>query len=270
MDRATLITAMGNSVISDEECAAFNEALLRSGCTTVNRAAMFCAQIGHESVGLRYYEEIASGSAYEWRSDLGNNQPGDGVRFKGRGPIQVTGRANYTTLSAWAYEHGYVPTRTYFVDNPTQLGTIRYGFLGAVWYWTVARNMNSYADRGDIYGATVAVNGGTNGLQDRTNRWNLCLTLGQALLPTQPEEIDMAAKDDIIGFIKTYVGPLISDVKDIRQQLTGGRDSGQYPGWKQLGQNDKGQNFTIVDSLADARQRIISLEADIKALKEGK
>lgn len=79
----------------------------------------------------------------------------------------------------------------------------------------------------------------------------------------------MAAKDDIIGFIKAYVGPLISDVKDIRQQLTGGRDSGQYPGWKQLGQNDKGQNFTIVDSLADARGRIIALEKRITEL-EGK
>ena len=52
MDRATLITAMGNSVISDEECAAFNEALIRSGCITVNRAAMFCAQIGHGLLGF--------------------------------------------------------------------------------------------------------------------------------------------------------------------------------------------------------------------------
>ena len=57
--------------------------------------AGFLAQLAHESGQLRYMEEIASGSAYEGRRDLGNTQPGDGVRFKGRGPIQLTGRSNY-------------------------------------------------------------------------------------------------------------------------------------------------------------------------------
>ena len=52
-------------------------------------------QLAHESVSLRYFEEIASGSAYEGRRDLGNIHPGDGVRYKGRGPIQLTGRSNY-------------------------------------------------------------------------------------------------------------------------------------------------------------------------------
>lgn len=95
----------------------------------------------------------------------------------------------------------------------------------------------------------------------------------------------MAATDDIIGFIKTYVGPLISDVKDIREQLTGSRDlvyvndgkggkridwAASFKGWKQLGQNPDGSNKTVVDSLADARARIIALEVEVKALKEGK
>ncbi|MGC5249488.1 hypothetical protein ACPXB3_21490 [Gordonia sp. DT219] len=84
------------------------------------------------------------------------------------------------------------------------------------------------------------------------------------------EDIDMAAKDDIIGFIRDYVGPIGSDVKDIRQQLTGGRDAGEYPGWRQLGQNDKGQNLTVVDSLADARNRIIALEKVVAELKAAK
>ena len=67
--------------------------------TTKARAEMFLAQLFHESIMLSTFEEIASGAAYEGRKDLGNVQRGDGVRFKGRGPIQVTGRANYKWMS---------------------------------------------------------------------------------------------------------------------------------------------------------------------------
>jgi predicted chitinase len=112
---------------------------------------MWCAQIGHESGGLRYMEEIADGSAYEGRTDLGNTQPGDGRRFRGRGPLQVTGRHNYTKLSKWAYDKGLAQSPTFFVDQPEQLSSDRYGFVGTQWYWTVARpSLNVYADNGDL------------------------------------------------------------------------------------------------------------------------
>lgn len=182
-----------------ELAPAFGEAMRQANCTTVERAAMWCSQIGHESAGLRYMEEIASGAAYEGRKDLGNTISGDGVRFKGRGPIQITGRHNYTKLSQWAHSRGYVPSPTFFVDNPAKLADNTYGFLGPVWYWTVARDMNSYADRRDIVGGSKAVNGGTNGLPDRTVRWNKALAMGERLLsllaPTPDEGTDDLTPD---------------------------------------------------------------------------
>lgn len=202
LDLDVFIGAMGNNPhVSRQRYAqllpAFERALRQANCTTVERAAMFFAQLGHESAGLRYMEEIASGAAYEWRADLGNNVAGDGVRYKGRGPIQVTGRHNYTKLSQWAHSQGYVDSPTFFVDQPHLLSNDEYGFLGAVWYWTVARDMNRYADARDILGASIAVNGGRNGLQDRTDRWKHALTYGAALLPGDEEEDPLASKDVI-------------------------------------------------------------------------
>ena len=196
MKAAILAQAMGNRwSLTDYERYApgFNEAMLAAGCTTVRRAAMWCAQLGHESAGLLYMEEIASGSAYEGRADLGNTQAGDGVRFKGRGPIQVTGRANYTAVSAWAYAHDLVPTARFFVDNPAQLASDRYGFIGPVWYWTVARSdINALCDAGDLTTVTRRINGGTNGIDDRRSRYNRCLALGEAILPTEGDTMSYA------------------------------------------------------------------------------
>jgi predicted chitinase len=172
-------------------------ALHRAGCTTGNRVSMFAAQIGAESGSLRWTEELASGAAYNWRSDLGNNYAGDGPRYKGRSFIQITGRANYAMLSRWAHREGYVPTDDYFLNNPYALANDEHAFLGPVWYWTVARNMNAYADRGDVYGATLAVNGGTNNLSGRTARWNKCRSLGNAVLPGPPPPKELKLDPDV-------------------------------------------------------------------------
>jgi predicted chitinase len=185
MDQITLVEAMDNRYISDAELAAFNQAMVRADITSVRRAAMWCAQLGHESVGLRYYEEIWGPSQQQltYQGRMGNINPGDGERFKGRGPIQVTGRENYTELSRWAYAEGYVFTPDEFVRRPELLAQVEYGFLGAVWYWTTQRPLNEYSDQGDLEKATRAINGGTWGIDDRRRRYERCLQLGERLLP---------------------------------------------------------------------------------------
>ena len=185
MDVATMRRAFPSlgAARAAELNSGLNTALRLAGCTTVKRAAMFCAQVGEESINLTAPTELASGAEYEGRADLGNTHAGDGVRFKGRGFIQITGRFNYGELSRWAHAKGLVPSATYFIDHPGQLATDEYVWLGPIWYWTVARPMNHFADAGNIDGATKAINGGLNGISDRTNRWHLCLKLGKAILP---------------------------------------------------------------------------------------
>ncbi len=231
-----LSEAMGGSLPIEryrELLPGFVNAMVAAQCTTVERAAMFCAQIGHESAGLRYMEEIADGSAYNGRADLGNTQPGDGPRYKGSGPIQLTGRHNFRKFSEWCHSQGWIETPHFFEDNPHWVREKpKWGFLAATWYWVVARpQINEMSDRRDIVGVTRAINGGTNGLPDRQLRYQRCLNLGAALLPstTSGGDFTVAEADRVIDFIKTFVAPIGSDVKDIRFELVGDRDNPTYP-----------------------------------------
>lgn len=161
---------------------AVQQCLQNCQCTTVDRIAMWFGQVGEESGGLQWMEELASGSEYEGNRELGNFYAGDGVRFKGRGPIQVTGRHNYTVLSQWAFDQGLVPHPDFFTVDPGQLASDAYGFMGVTWYWTTQRPLNDAADKRDIVRATEYVNGGDHGLQQRTDRWNHALGMGNVLL----------------------------------------------------------------------------------------
>ena len=127
--------------------------------TTALRMAHFVAQIAHETASLLYAEEIADGSAYEGRRDLGNTEPGDGKRFKGRGLIQLTGRANYAEYSR--------DTGVDYVSNPELVATDPFVAVDvACWYWH-KRRINALADADDVKAVTKAINGGYNGLDDR-------------------------------------------------------------------------------------------------------
>jgi putative chitinase len=132
-----------------------------AGIDTPLRMAHFLAQTGHESGDLLYTEELASGQAYEGRTDLGNTQPGDGPRFKGRGLIQLTGRANYVAYGASIGQNLTVDGNwTRIATDPALAVDV------ACWFWT-KHNLNSFADNDDLQTVTKRINGGLNGLQDR-------------------------------------------------------------------------------------------------------
>lgn len=131
------------------------------GINTRLRLAHFMAQIEHESGGFKYLTELGGKSyfdKYEGRKDLGNIQKGDGFKFRGRGYIQVTGRANYTLLSK--------DMRIDFVNNPDALSQEANAMISAVWYWN-KHKLNSLADLNDITKITKKINGGLNGFEDR-------------------------------------------------------------------------------------------------------
>ena len=145
-----------------------NAAMEEFSIITKERRAHFLAQIAHESAEMRYTREIASGDAYEGRKDLGNTQKGDGRRFKGRGFIQITGRANYTKYKAYC---GYD-----VVSKPELLELPKGATRSAAWFFTkgCGQNLNYIADldnRGNteliLQKITRVINGGLNGLDSR-------------------------------------------------------------------------------------------------------
>ena len=133
------------------------------------RQAAFIAQVGHESGRLVYVRELwgptPAQEGYEGRTDLGNTEPGDGMRFMGRGLIQITGRANYQKVSdALGID---------FVSSPELLQEPSNACLSAAWFWNL-KNLNDLADIGDFNTITRRINGGLNGLQDRLELYALC------------------------------------------------------------------------------------------------
>ena len=137
---------------------ALNASMLEFGINTPLRQASFLAQLAHESGQLLYVRELASGAAYEGRTDLGNTQPGDGVRFRGRGLIQVTGRANYAACGkALGLD---------LLGKPALLEQTCNACRSAGWFWQ-SHGLNALADAGDQVAVTRRINGGTNGLAER-------------------------------------------------------------------------------------------------------
>jgi len=147
-----------------------NAAQREAQINTCIRKAAWLAQLGHESNSLKWFEELASGKAYEGRKDLGNTEPGDGEKFKGRGPIQLTGRANYVAAGkALGLD---------LVGNPAQVATPAVGFRTSAWFWT-QHKLNTIADQcvadsKAFAKITKVINGGQKGAADRKSRFAAC------------------------------------------------------------------------------------------------
>ena len=138
------------------------------GLDLPHRLAHYLAQVLHESGNFHYDAEIASGRAYEGRKDLGNINPGDGVKFKGRAGIQITGRFNYRGFTDWCVKHiGKAPD---FEVNPELVNTDPWEGLAPIWFWSTHK-LNAYADENNIEQITKRINGGKNGLGDRIDKY---------------------------------------------------------------------------------------------------
>ncbi|MCK8685377.1 glycoside hydrolase family 19 protein [Pseudomonas umsongensis] len=143
-----------------------NTAMGRFQIVGSKRMAAFIAQIGHESGQLVYVREIwgptPAQAKYEGRRDLGNSVPGDGLKFRGRGLIQITGRANYLACGeALGLD---------LINQPELLEQPKNACLSAAWFWAT-KGLNSLADADQFEMITRRINGGLNGQADRLKLW---------------------------------------------------------------------------------------------------
>ena len=151
------------------------------GLTTPVRLNAFLAQAAHETDGFKtlreygadsYFKKYEKGTALG--ADLGNTQPGDGLKFKGRGIFQTTGRYNYSKVSRAMFGDDRLLTNPQLLEQPFN------AVLSALIYWT-NKKLNPIADRdttASFTTVTKAINGGTNGLADRQKYWAAFKTLG--------------------------------------------------------------------------------------------
>lgn len=173
------VTPQGKPAILEGLAAAMPNVVNVAQLTTLRRQACFLGQCAEESDGFKTTTEYASGKAYEGRRDLGNTQPGDGVRYKGRGIIELTGRANYLR---YGKEMGVD-----LVGKPELAAEFPAAVLVAALYWH-DHALNPLADKNDIAGITRKVNGGENGLAVRrqyTSRATMALAALDAKTPSQ-------------------------------------------------------------------------------------
>ena len=226
---------------------AMNEVFPKYEINTPQRIAAFVAQCGHESGGWRVFSENLNYSAkaldavfgkyfvragrdaneyarqpekianivYANRMDNGDTDSGDGWRYRGRGPIQLTGKANYTAFS----EDMDVGA----VDDPDQVSENKeIALMSAIWFWN-KNGLNRYADSGDIKTMTKRINGGYIGLEDRIHHWEEALkAMGAEVESNHGDDEDDSFDVDDIGVLRK--GARGEGVKMMQEALGIGAD----------------------------------------------
>jgi len=185
--------------------ADFAPTLDRYEINTLLRIAHFMGQVTHECAGFRTCEEFASGAAYEGRSDLGNTEAGDGKRYKGRGLIQLTGRANYR-------HYGQILGLP-LEEQPELAAQPLNALIVACEYWK-GRNINAAADRDDLLAVTKLVNGGTNGLEDRRNYLQKAKA---ALANLEGLRVSMSEGGATVVLHRGAEGPAVAELQSLLQ-----------------------------------------------------
>src|SRR5210317_378996 len=183
---------------------ALNQVFPKYDIDTANRAAGFIAQCGHESLGFTVLKENLNYSAkaldavfpkyfknagrdaeeyhrqpekianviYANRMGNGDTESGDGWFYRGRGPIQLTGKDNYTNFA-----NDFFDDPETVMDDPDLLcDHIPTSLLAAIWFWN-KNGLNKYADEKDIKGMTKRINGGYIGLEDRIKHYDYAMEI---------------------------------------------------------------------------------------------
>lgn len=252
---------------------AMNEVFPKYDITTPKRVAAFIAQCGHESGGWRTFSENLNYSAksldavfgkyfvragrdaneyarqpekianivYANRMDNGDTDSGDGWRYRGRGPIQLTGRANY---SAFAADMGVD-----VVDNPDLVSEDKkVALMSAIWFWN-KNGLNKFADADDIKTMTKRINGGYIGLEDRIHHWKEALhMLGEEAGDHDVEEDHEDIDVEDIGVLKK--GMRGDGVKLMQEALGIGADGIFGPGTERKLKEWQAANGLTADGIA--------------------
>jgi len=253
---------------------AMNEVFPKYEIDTPKRIAAFIAQCGHESGGWRTFSENLNYSAkaldavfgkyfvragrdandyarqpekianivYANRMDNGDTDSGDGWRYRGRWPIQLTGKANYSAFSAEMDVDA--------VDDPDQVSEDKeIALMSAIWFWN-KNGLNKYADSGDIKTMTKRINGGYIGLEDRIHHWEEALHAMGAEVENHQEDDDEDDSFDLddIGVLRK--GAKGEGVKMMQEALGVSADGDFGPGTERALKEWQAANGLVADGIA--------------------
>jgi putative chitinase len=208
-DTLIKIAPNANKKIVEEVVKYFNMYAQKYEVNNYLRVCHFLAQAAHEAASFRTLREYASGAAYEGRKDLGNVKPGDGVRYKGRGIFQLTGRANYRDIGN--------KIGMDLENNPELAESPEVSVLTALEYWK-SRNLNALADRDQVELITKRINGGLNGFEDRKKYLARCkqfIPKNISFVPPPPPPVDPLIPPIVVA----KRGDNSSYVADLQQML---------------------------------------------------